>query len=324
MKTWCLCLIVLLCATPVLADNYTNCAQAWALPHAPPSRIVALNQHAADLLLALDARPSMVGVAYLDDSDNTHRQGRYFEVPVIAAQYPSSEVLYAQRPDLVVGGFASAFGKGVSSRTGLAENGVASYLLESACAGHNLDYFAHIRQDLLTLGALLHKSQRAQALSDALDADLQRAQAVADNAQPVSVFYLDSEVNGLASEGQRGFVTALLAASGGRNVLADAPLSQVTVNSETLLTKDPDIILLADALWSPASRKRQLLTTDPVLSTLRAVRENRMIDIPFTHLVPGADSGKVAIELARKLSGIQSPLEAPSCRSELAREKRQR
>ena len=102
MKMWCVCLIAPLCATPVLADNYTNCAQAWALPHAPPSRIVALNQHAADLLLALDARPSMVGVAYLDDSDNTHRQGRYFEVPVIAAQYPSSEVLYAQRPDLVV------------------------------------------------------------------------------------------------------------------------------------------------------------------------------------------------------------------------------
>ena len=79
----------------------------------------------------------------------------------------------------------------------------------------------------------------------------------------------------------------------------------MTVNSETLLMKDPDIILLADALWSPANRKRQLLTTDPVLSTLRAVRENRMIDIPFTHLVPGVGGGKVAIELARTFRGIR-------------------
>lgn len=300
MKASWLCLVALLCTAPVLAGSYRNCALTWTLPQSPPSRIVALNQHAADLLLALDAGPSLVGVAYLDDDGMAHRQGRYFEVPVIAAKYPSSEVLYAQRPDLVVGGFASAFGNGVTSRTGLADNGVASYLLESACAGHTLDYFGHIRRDLFTLGALLHKPQRAQALSDALDADLLRAQALAGNSKPVSVFYLDSEVNGLDSEGQRGFVSALLAASGAHNVLADIPLSRVTVNSETLLMKDPDVILLADALWSPASRKRQLLTTDPVLSKLRAVRENRMIDIPFTHLVPNVGSGRVVLELVRK------------------------
>ena len=252
MKQPWLWLSALLCCTPALADSYRNCAQDWSVPPSPPSRIVALNQHAADLLLALDAGPSLAGVAYLDDNGITHRHGEYFDVPVIAAKYPSSEVLYAQRPDLVVGGFASAFGDGVTSRTGLANNGVASYLLESACAGHSLDYFGHIRQDLFTLGALLHKTQRAQMLSDALDADLARAHGLMGDARPLSVFYLDSEVGGLDSEGQRGFVTTLLMASGARNVLADIPLSRVTVSNETLLAKDPDVILLADALWSPS------------------------------------------------------------------------
>ncbi len=60
-----------------------------------------------------------------------------------------------QRPALFVGGFASTFGDGITSRTGLANKGAASYLRESACAGHSLDYFGHIRQDLFTLGALL-------------------------------------------------------------------------------------------------------------------------------------------------------------------------
>lgn len=297
-------LAALLCCTPALADTYRNCAQDWSVPRSSPSRIVALNQHAADLLLALDAGPSLVGVAYLDDNGITHRHGEYFDVPVIAAKYPSSEVLYAQRPDLVVGGFASAFGNGVTSRTGLANNGVASYLLESACAGHSLDYFGHIRQDLFTLGALLHKTRRAQMLSDALDADLANAHALIGDARPLSVFYLDSEVGGLDSEGQRGFVTTLLAASGARNVLADIPLSRVTVSNETLLAKDPDVILLADALWSPANRKRQLLTTDPVLSKLRAVRENRLIDIPFTHVVPNMGSGQVVLSLAQRFKAL--------------------
>ena len=304
MKASWLLLGALLCPSLALADRYRNCNQDWTATHSPPSRIVALNQHAADLLLALDVGPALVGVAYLDDNGVAHRHGEYFGVPVIAPKYPSSEVLYAQKPDLVVGGFATAFGTGVTSRTGLAGNGVGSYLLESACDGHSLDYFGHIRNDLFTLGALVHKQQRARALSDAMDADLASAQALAGEGKPLSVFYLDSEVNGLDSEGRRGFVTTLVAAAGARNLFAGINQYRVTVSSETLLMSDPDVILLADALWSPASRKRQLLTTDPVLSRLRAVRENRMIDIPFTHLVPTANSGRVVLELARQFKKL--------------------
>jgi iron complex transport system substrate-binding protein len=292
----------LLCASPVLADSYRNCGETWSV--AQPSRIVALNQHAADLVLALGAGSSLVGVAYLDDTEAGQRPSEYFGVPVIARQYPASEVLYAQKPDLVIGGFATAFGDGVTSRSGLARNGVGSYLLESACNGHSLDYFAHVRNDLLTLGKLLHKQPQARQLIEALDADLARAQALAAPGKPLSVFYLDSEVKGLDSEGQRGFVTTLLAAAGARNVFGEINQYRVTVSRETLLASDPDVILLADADWSPASRKRYLLKHDPVLSQLRAVRENRLVDIPFTHLLPTVNSGRVALDLARKLSAL--------------------
>lgn len=294
----------LLCSTAAGADSLRNCSETWNTAQSPPSRIVALNQHAADLLLALDAGPTLVGVAYLDDTHAGDGNAEYFGVPVIARRYPSSEVLYAQKPDLVVGGFATAFGDGVTSRSGLARNGVGSYLLEAACAGHSLDYFEHVRHDLHTLGTLLHKPQKAQQLSAAMDADLARASALIGAEKPLSVFYLDSEVNGLDSEGGRGFVTTLLAAAGARNLFAGINQYRVTVSRETLLLGEPDVILLADAEWSPAWRKRQLLKNDPVLSRLRAVRENRMIDIPFTHLLPTLNSGAVALHLARQLKAL--------------------
>ena len=303
MRSILVALGALLCSMPVLADSFSNCGEDWSAN--APSRVVALNQHAADLVLALGAGPALVGVAYLDDTDAGQRQAEYFGVPVIARQYPASEVLYAQKPDLVIGGFATAFGDGVASRSGLARNGVGSYLLESACNGHSLDYFAHVRNDLLTLGRLLHKQPQARQLSEAMDADLASARALAGAGKPLSVFYLDSEVKGLDSEGRRGFVTPLLAAAGARNVFADINLYRVTVNSETLLASDPDVILLADAEWSPARRKRYLLTHDPVLSQLRAVRENRIIEIPFTHLLPTFNSGRVALQLARQLNALK-------------------
>jgi iron complex transport system substrate-binding protein len=300
-KLWC-GLGALLCSSALLADSFSNCGEDWRA--AAPSRIVALNQHAADLVLALGAGPALVGVAYLDDTAAGQRPSEYFGVPVIARQYPSSEVLYAAKPDLVIGGFATAFGDGVTSRSGLARNGVGSYLLESACNGHSLDYFAHVRNDLLTLGELLHQQQKAQALIDSMEKDIASAKALAGAGKPLSVLYLDSEVKGLDSEGRRGFVTPLLAAAGARNVFADIDLYRVTVNRETLLASDPDVILLADAEWSPASRKRYLLTRDPVLSQLRAVRENRLIDIPFTHLLPTLNSGRVALDLARQINAL--------------------
>ncbi|WP_411961591.1 ABC transporter substrate-binding protein [Pseudomonas sp. REP124] len=296
----------LLWTTPVLAGDYRNCGQNWTLAHSPPQRVLALNQHAADLILALEGAPTLVGVAYLDDNGDGETQDDYFGVPVIASKYPSSEVLYAQKPDLIVGGFASAFGQGITSRIGLAKNGIASYLLESACNGHSLDYFGHIHNDLLTLGHLLHKQQRARELIDEMDADLLSAQAATRPGKPISVFYLDSEINGLDSEGKRGFVTTLLAAAGARNVFAEVDQYRVTVSSETLLVTDPDVILLADAIWSPATRKRQLLRGDPVLSKLRAVRENRLIDIPFTHVMPTFASGRSALELAERLKNMSA------------------
>ncbi|MEN5094316.1 ABC transporter substrate-binding protein [Pseudomonas protegens] len=293
-------LLLWLATGPALAASYDNCGKTWTVEDAP-RRIVALNQHSADLLLALGAGPSMIGVAYLDDDSRAQAQGQYHGVPVIARQYPSAEVLYSLKPDLVVGGFASAFPDNFSSRERLGAIGVGSYLLESACAGHDEDYFGHIRRDLQTLGRLLHQPARAEQLIAAMDADLAAAAALYRGRDTPAVFYLDSEVNGLASQGQRGFVGVLLQAAGARNSFAAIDRPRLTVDSETLLNNDPDVLLLADALWSPATRKRQLLQRDPVLSRLRAVREERLFDIPFSQLVPGIASGRTALELARRL-----------------------
>ncbi|WP_347905439.1 ABC transporter substrate-binding protein [Pseudomonas purpurea] len=290
-------------ALPVMAQTYDNCGQTWTLDHAP-QRIIALNQHSADTLLALGAGPSLIGVAYIDDDGQAIEHGTYRGIPVISQLYPSAEVLYTQRADLLVGGFASAFRQHMSSRPVLADNGVASYLLESACEGHSLDYFGHIRRDLHTLGALVQRPDQALALSAALDADLARAGALRSTEKPLSVFYLDSEVNGLDSEGKRGFVSTLLEAAGARNTFADVDVARLMVSSETLLKYDPDVILLADAVWSPASRKRYLLKHDPALSQLRAVKANRIIDIPFAHLLPTPTSGQVVLELTRKLNAL--------------------
>ncbi|MHA6196283.1 ABC transporter substrate-binding protein [Pseudomonas wadenswilerensis] len=298
--TW----LLLLAFSSAHALDYQNCGETWNLKAPTPQRILALNQHAADLLLALDAGPALAAVSYIDDDAGALQESRYRGVPLLSRQYPSQEVFYAGRFDLVVGGFASAFRDGVGSRHDLARLGIASYLLEDACATPPASGFDAIEHDLRTLGALLGRPARTETLITRQRADLQQARALATGHKPLRVFYLDSETQGLDSEGSRGFVTELIAVAGGRNIFADIDLHRVTVDAETLLRQDPDVLLLADAVWSRASAKREYLRKHPALSHLRAVRENRMIDIPFTHLVAGEHSARTALQLARELAKI--------------------
>ena len=186
MKGLALLLGLLLAAPALAAQDYRNCGQAWHLAR-PAERILALNQHAADLLLELGAGARLAGVAYLDDPGPQLQGDRYRGVPVVSARYPSTELLYALRPDLVVGGFATAFDPG-RGRAELAAAGIASYLLEAACAQRTGDGFGNVRDDLRTLGRLLGVEARAQALIDAQQADLRAAAARADGRAPLRVF----------------------------------------------------------------------------------------------------------------------------------------
>ncbi|MFR0689641.1 ABC transporter substrate-binding protein [Enterobacterales bacterium AE_CKDN230030158-1A_HGKHYDSX7] len=296
MALW---LALVLGATPVSAQEYQNCGNTRHID-SPPQRILALNQHAADLLLALGAGERLIGVAYIDD-DLDLKKGNYRGVPLLSRQYPSAEAVYAQRPDLVVAGFASAFRLGNLSRKELAGHGVASYLLDAGCEERRDDLFAGVETDLTTLGDLLGERDRARELVRRQRAELAEARRWAASSPPLQVFYLDSAGNGLESQGRRGVVTQLLHAAGAHNLFEDVDLGGFTASTEQLLARDPDVILLADALWSTAGQKRRALRADPVLSQLRAVRENRFVVLPFTHLFPGVHSGQAARELAQAL-----------------------
>lgn len=295
--------LILLLSTGSHALDYRNCGETWTLRQSPPQRILALNQHAADLVLALEAGPALAAVSYIDDDASALTDNRYRGVPLLSRKYPSPEAFYAGHYDLVIGGFYSAFRDGVGPRRDLARHGIASYLLENACVTDRPSSgFSAIEQDLRTLGRLLDRQPQAERLIARQHEDLNHAHQLAAGHPPLKVFYLDSETRGLDSEGKQGFVTELIANAGGRNVLADIDLHRVTVDAETLLQLDPDVLLLADAVWSTAAAKRSYLARHPALSHLRAIKEKRLIDLPFTHLVAGEHSARTALYLARELA----------------------
>lgn len=295
-------LLALACPPLQAAIAFSSCGQDATL-ETPAQRILVLNQHAADLLIALGASRQVLGVAYIDDDPEALRQGRYHGIPVIAEKYPSAEIVYALRPDLVIGGFASAFGQGLLSRGELAANGMPSYLLDAACPQRAETFFAGIERDLTTLGRLVGQAEQARALIAEQRRELAHAAELARGHEPLRVFYLDSLDQGLDTQGGQGFIGELMRAAGARNPFDHIARRGFVVSPELLLAEDPDVILLADAVWSPAPEKIAALRADPLLSQLRAVREERFVSVPIAHLFPGAHSATAARRLAEALYG---------------------
>lgn len=291
----------LLClfALPARALEFHNCGATWTMAQ-PPQRIFALNQHAADILLALEVGPALAGVSYIDDDPEALTRGNYHGVPVIARHYPSAEILYGNRVDFVVAGFSSAFSGGPLDRQTLNRNHIGSYLLSAACSP-SPPSIEQVVEDIHTLGEIVGRQERAAALI----AGIHRQQTLTAALPPLlhtpAVFFYDSGSIELYTQGQRGFVSYLLHAAGARNAFDDVRLGNFTVSAEALIQRNPDVILLADAVWSSADSKIRLLEQNPALSTLRAVRERRYIVVPFSQLYPGIHSGDALYDLAVKL-----------------------
>ncbi|WP_345739127.1 ABC transporter substrate-binding protein [Morganella morganii] len=86
--------------------------------------------------------------------------------------------------------------------------------------------------------------------------------------------------------------------AGGENVFIDMPMAGIHVSPETLLDKQPDYIILADAVWSPAEKKKAWLANHPALSHLDAVKNRRYIVIPFSGVYPNVKSPDVLLTIA--------------------------
>ena len=96
---------------------------------------MTLNQAATEVMLALGLQDRLVGTAYLDDRILPEFAAAYRRIPVLAAKYPSREVLLAARPDFLYAAYPGAFGaRGIGSRADWKSRRVDTYLSPAGCA----------------------------------------------------------------------------------------------------------------------------------------------------------------------------------------------
>ena len=287
------------CASTTGSDAEVEVGSISFTYQTPPQRAVSLNQHATEVMLALGLEDNMVGTAYIDDEILPEYLDAYSTVPVLADDYPSKEVILSVEPDFIYGGFSSAFGiEAAGDQENLKSLGIGSYLTMAICQT-SPDTLEDVYTDLRSVGSIFGVSDRAESVVLSMEEGIDQIKtALGTIEEPLRVFLYDSGDDAPFTSVCCSMFTALSELAGADNIFDDVPGRWKTVNWEEVIARDPEVIVLTDAVWSSAQEKLDLLNNTAAFADITAVKNQRFVVLKFSSLVPGIRNPGAARSLA--------------------------
>lgn len=280
------------CGTPVTVGTH-------------PRRIVTIKSSATELLLALGLRKRIVGTAFLDGPIPQNLVGGAAP-PSISPFLPSQEAVLALKPDFIYGGWESNFAaSGVGERASLAKLGIGTYVSPSACKEPSEMpdplTFGVVFREITEAGRVFGASRRAAHLVATQKAQLR---ALRPPARPVTALWYSSGSTTPYVGAGIGAPEMIMRAAGLTNIFANVHDTWSSVGWESVAAANPHVIVLVDASWSTAAKKRAQLENNPVTSSLDAVVHHRYIVLPFASTEAGVRNVAAAASVIAQLKKL--------------------
>ena len=226
-----------------------------ALP-AEPLRVVSLAPSMSEIMLELQADDLLVGVL-----DGGERPAALRELPSVGRQGQLDlERLLSLRPDLLLlwpGSVPPA------QRDQLKRLGIATYSAEP----HDID---QLIEQIEAIAERIGRAEQGHRYAQALRDRLRQLRRQYRRDDPLQVFYQVWD-RPLYTLGGRKVVSDALAVCGARNVFADLTQAAPQVNVESVLLRNPQVILAGD---------QAQLESWKAWPQLRAVADDRLLVVP--------------------------------------------
>ncbi|MBJ6643321.1 ABC transporter substrate-binding protein [Streptomyces sp. BSE7-9] len=266
----------------------------------PPARVVTIHQHPAELMLSLGLRDHMVGTAFPDSAVIPELKKDYASIPELAKREPSFETVLEAEPDLVYGGYGSAFAENEGrSRKAFADAGIDTHLNREYC-GEKRVTMKDTYDEVRTIGAIFGVPDRADELVADLRARVDKAATAVKGEPQVPVFVYDSGDKAAFTAGGKSLGTELIRLAGGTNVFADLDDVFGDVSWEQVVERKPEVIAIYDyAGAGSVERKKEFLLAQPALKDVPAIRKKRFVVLPLTATLVGVRSAYAVEDLAR-------------------------
>ncbi|MGD6934161.1 MAG: ABC transporter substrate-binding protein [Candidatus Bathyarchaeia archaeon] len=225
-----------------------------------PERIVSLAPSNTEILFAVGAGDRVVGVTdYCNypynfsawiEAGNMSSIGNYWN--------PSIEPIVALNPDLIL----ASGGASDEAASKLRNLGYTVLLIDAQDINSVLN-------DIFIVGRATNQTEQATSLVTELRTRIDTVSTLAATASSTPKVYDEIWNDPLMAAGPRTFISDLISLAGGENIFDDAATEWPIVSSESVITKNPDIILSLSTD----------ITTRPGWSSINAVANNKIYAI---------------------------------------------
>lgn len=277
-----------------------NCGTTITLEK-PPTKVVSLDQDSTEILLSLGLADRLVGTASWTDPVLPALAEANKNVPRLADNAPTYEVVLDKDPDFVTASFGRHFNQGgVAPRARFAETKIPTYLSPTDCdSGRSINgggtrtkplTTAVLHEEIRELARVFDVAPRGEELISSLEAREKKAlEGIDGGKKSVAFWFADTKTPYMA--GRFGSANLLADKVKLTNAFSDATDEWVASTWETVVQKDPQVLVLGDLQRDrfPGDRlddKIAFLTSDPLTKTLTAVKQRRFISLHGAEMNP--------------------------------------
>lgn len=276
------------------AVTLTNCGRKVTYDKVP-ERVVTNDVGITELMFALGLENRMAGFAMPDDkgdlTDVPWKDG-YQKVKWLSKDQLTKENVLDARADLVFAGWSYGFSDdGGFTPDALKKLGIPSYILTESCRNGRTDSsrgimppLSALYTDLTNLGKLFGVEQRAAALI----ADFKKQIAAVHTKAPAKspkVFLYDSGQGSPFTSGRYAAPDQIISGAGGVGVMHDVEDSWTTVGWESVVQRDPDVIVICAYGDVSAEQKKKFLLSYAPLRNVSAIKHHRIFVLDYVDLV---------------------------------------
>lgn len=250
-----------------------------------PKRVIVTYPGATELLIDLGLQQYIVGTVAPYGEEPPRYKEAYSALPIVSGFVPSREAVWQLQPDLIIGWSHHFKPDALGDEAQWHSRGVNTYIVPATVRKGTPTVESTVYPFIDDMGRLFHVTAKAAAYKALL---MDRVKAVEARSLTMTkhptVMILQSHGRSTYSVyGPTYLIDDVVKKAGGRNV-TNHQLSQV--GPERVLAYDPDVIV--DVLvtgdtgtFRDDATALEELRADPNVKDLRAVREGRVIAVPF-------------------------------------------
>lgn len=288
-----------------------NCGQKKTYDKAP-RRVVTNDVGITEIMFALGLEGHMAGYVMPDDKGDLTSvpwKDAYQKTTWLSKERINKELVLDARADLVFAGWNYGFSEGTGfTPAELEEVGVGSYLLSESCRNGRgkargvMSPLDALYTDLRNLGRIFDVEDRATTLVATFRKQVAEAQAKAPKgADRPRVFLYDDGRDKPLTSGAYAGPHDIITKAGGDHIMKDLEDSWTTVGWETVVERDPEVIVINDYGDTSADQKRKFLKSYPPLAQVSAVRNDRIVVLDYVDLVESPRNPAAVSSLAAEL-----------------------